>query len=141
MNRLICLILATVLSMSAFAVSASAYNEQNTVLAETVKPMYLYTNLVSTYLYINGSNAACTSTVRGKSTATKIEATQYLEKKVLWWWNEVEHWDKTVNDNYLNMNNSNDNLESGTYRVRTVATVYNGTNSELVEDTSNEVLI
>ena len=39
------------------------------------------------------------------------------------------------------LSNSKSNLDSGTYRVRTVATVYSGSKSEPVSDTSKEVTI
>lgn len=137
MKKLLCFMLTFMLSMSAFAtMSVSAYNEQDTVITDIVQPRYSYTNSIGTYLYISGGKATCTSTVTGKSTVTKIVATQYLEKKVDSSWEEVDHWDKTVNGDYLYMCNSKDNLDSGTYRVRTVATVYSGTNYEIVEDIS-----
>lgn len=137
MKKLLCFMLTFMLSMSAFAtMSVSAYNEQDTVITDIVQPRYSYTNSIGTYLYISGGKATCTSTVTGKSTVTKIVATQYLEKKVDSSWEEVDHWDKTVNGDYLYMCNNKDNLDSGTYRVRTVATVYSGTNYEIVEDIS-----
>lgn len=137
MKKLICFMLTFVVSISAISfVSASAYNEQDTVITETVQPRYAYTNSITTDLYISNGKATCTSTVTGKSTVTKIVATQYLEKKVLWWWEEVDHWDKTVYGDYLYMCNSKSNLDSETYRVRTVATVYSGTDYEIVEDIS-----
>ena len=68
---------------------------------------------------------------------TKIEATQYLEKKVLLWWSEVDSWNKTVNSNSLNMSNTKYNVGSGTYRLRTVFKVYSGSNSEEIEKISS----
>ena len=138
MKKLLCFMLTFVLSMSAFAtMSVSAYNEQGTVITDIVQPRYSYTNSIRTDLYISSDTATCTSRVTGMSTVTKIVATQYLEKKVLWWWEEVDHWDKTVYGDNLYMSNSKDNINDGTtYRVRTVATVYIGTNYEIVEDTS-----
>lgn len=138
MKKLICFLLTFMLSMSAIsAVSVSAYNEQNTAITETIQPRYAYTELIKTDLYVNSGKATCTSRVTGMPTVTKIIATQYLEKKVLWWWEEVDHWDKTVYGDNLYMSNSKDNLDNGTYRARTVAYVYCGTDYEIVEDTSN----
>ena len=137
MKKLICFMLTFVVSISAISVvSVSAYNEQDTVITDIVQPRYAYTSSVSTDLYISGGKATCNSKVNGKATATQIEATQYLEKKVLWWWEEVDHWSDTSYTKTLYMSNSKDNLDSGTYRVRTVATVYSGTDYEIVEDTS-----
>lgn len=138
MKKWICFLLVSVISISAFAfVSVSAATELDTVITETVQPRYAYVNSISTDLYISNGKATCTSTIKGMSSVTKIEATQYLEKKtLLGGWKEVDHWDKTVNGDYLYMCNSKDNLSSGTYRVRTVATVYSGTDYEIVEDIS-----
>lgn len=138
MKKLICFVLTFVVSISVFAVvSVSAYNEQDTVITETVQPRYAYTNSVKSNLSISNGKATCTSTVTGKSTATKVEATQYLEKRTLFGgWKEIDRWDKTVSSDYLYMSNSKDNLDDGTYRVRTVATVYSGTDYEIVEDIS-----
>ncbi len=142
MKKFICSLLASVISMSVFfGVSVSAAAWQYTVIAEPVKQNYTYASSIINDLYISNGNATCTSTVTGKSTVTKIEATQYLEKKILWWWKEVDHWVGTSYTKTLYMNNSKDNLDDGTYRVRTVATVYSGSNSESVEKISNEVTL
>ena len=138
MNKLICIMLALVISMSVFSVtSVSAYNEQDSVITESVQPRYAYTSSIRSNISISNGKATCTSTVTGMSTVTKIEATQYLEKKVLWWWEEVDHWDKASYTKTLYMSNSKDSIDDGnTYRVRTVATVYCGTDYEIVEDIS-----
>ena len=124
-------------SISAISVaSVSAYNEQDTVITDIAQPRYAYTSSIRSNISISSGKATCTSIVTGMPTVTQIVATQYLEKKVLWWWEEVDHWDKTVYGDYLYMCNSKSNLDSETYRVRTVATVYYGTDYEIVEDTS-----
>lgn len=107
MKKFVCFMLTLVALMPLFsAVPASAYNEQDTVITEPVQLEYAYTSSVSTDLYISGDKATCTSIVTGKSTATKIEATQYLEKKVLGRWKEVDHWDKTVNSDEIIKNST-----------------------------------
>ena len=137
MKKLICFLLTFVVSMSVFAtMSVSAYNEQDTVITESVQPRYAYAESIYSYISINNGKATCTSRVTGMSAVTKIEATQYLEKKVNSSWEEVDHWDQTSYTKTLYMSNSKSNLDSGTYRVRTVATVYSGTDYEIVEDIS-----
>lgn len=137
MKKLICFVLTFVFSMSAmFVVPVNAYNEQDTVITDIVQPRYAYTSSIYSNLSISDGKATCTSTVTGMPTVTKIVATQYLEKKVLWWWEEVAHWSDTSYTKTLYMNNSKSGLDSGTYRVRTVASVYSGTDYEIVEDTS-----
>lgn len=110
---------------------------QNSSWIEPISPMYLYTNHVESELSISGTTAYCNSKATGLSSVTKIEATQYLEKKVLLWWSEVDSWNKTVNSNSLNMSNTEYNIGSGTYRLRTVFKVYSGSNSEEIEKISS----
>ena len=137
MKKLICFMLTFVVSISTISfISVSAYNEQDTAITETVQQRYAYTSSIRSTISISSGKATCTSTITGMPTVTQIKATQYLEKKVLWWWEEVDHWDKTSYTKTLYMSNSKDNLDSGTYRVRTVATVYSGTDYEIVEDIS-----
>lgn len=105
------------------------------------QPLYAYTKSVRSNLSISGTTATCTSTVNGAANVTKIVATQYLQKKVLWWWTEVDHWPKTVNGNYLSMTNTKTGLDSGTYRVVVEATVYCNGGSEDVSAESVEAKV
>ena len=104
-----------------------------------VEPRYSYT----TTLYISSNTAYCKSKARGKTTATKIEAVQYLEKKSGSKWYVVTDgtWTDSVNDSLLIVSNNKSGLTSGTYRVRTVFTVYSGSDSEKVTAISKEVTI
>lgn len=51
-------------------------------------------------------------------------------------WDIVASWSDSSSRNSLNMSNSKDNVGSGTFRVRTVFTVYSGSSSEVVEKIS-----
>lgn len=102
-------------------------------LTEDVQPRHLYTLSAENSLTINGTSANCFSTATGYSNVTKIETVQYLEKKTLWWWDEVDHWKRTDYTNYAQMTTGRTGLGSGTYRLRTVFTVYVGNNYETVE--------
>lgn len=50
-------------------------------------------------------------------------------------------WSDSNNARFLTMSNSKSNLTSGTYRLRTVFTVYSGTSYETVEKVSSEVTV
>lgn len=117
-------------------ISVCAYSGDN-----TISPYYLYTGSVESNLTIVGSTAYCESVIKGDRTVTQIYATQYLEKKNGNKWETIASWNDSVSGNSLTMNNSKDNLDSGTYHVRTVATVYSGSKSEPVVKTSKEVTI
>ena len=113
--------------------------EQEEVIIETVVEEYSYTQAVSSVLSFSGSTATCQSNVNGKLNCTKIVGTQKLQKKVLWWWSDVQTWSKTSYSNTLYMNNSATVTSSGTYRVRIDATVYGSDGgSENVYATSTE---
>lgn len=136
MKKSVFAVLLVISVLFSAGVSVSAYGGGN-----TVSPYYLYTSSVKSTLIISGNTAYCESSIKGDSTVTKIYATQYLEKKNGNRWDIIDYWSDSVNGNSLPMNNSKDNLGSGTYRVRTVATVYSGSKSEPVEKTSKEVTI
>ena len=80
---------------------------------------------------ISGTTAYCSSKVSGPSVKS-ITAEQSLEKFWgLWIWNEVDNanWTKVVNSSTITMSNKKYNLESGTYRLKTVFTL-TATNGE-----------
>ncbi|WP_410068679.1 hypothetical protein [Ruminococcus sp.] len=82
---------------------------------------------------ISNKTATCKSTVRGISgTTTKIVITQTLQKKNGSSWNKYSSWTKTFNSWYAIYSNSKESLSSGTYRVKTVAKVYNGSAYETI---------
>lgn len=108
------------------------------VSAETVvQPRYIYTGSHSTTLVISGDTALVESWVEGYSTATSIKMTVTLQKKVLWWWDDVTEWSNIAPRNYLSISEST-TVGSGTYRAKLVAVVCSGTDSETIEGYSGE---
>lgn len=122
-----------------------ADNSEESSAVEPIQARYTHTASAESNLKIKNKIAGCTSAANGESGTTKIEATQYLEKKTLWWWDVVDSWDYSVNGNNLMMTNHSENeLDSGTYRLRTVFKIYIGNASEpaeTVEVTSKEITI
>lgn len=142
MKKIISLLAVAAISMSALsAMTISAKPVQETIVTEAAQPRYAYTATVSSTLTISGTTAYCTSKATGMSKTSTVEGTQYLEKKTLLWWDPVAEWSATSTSNSLNMNNTKSGLSSGTYRLRTVFTVYSGNNSEEVEKISSEKII
>lgn len=138
-KRVLALAVATMMLCTLPVVTAHAEPELEEPIIETVVEEYTYTNAVSSILTFSGSTATCQSTVNGKLNCNKIVGTQKLQKKVLWWWSDVQTWSKTEYSNTLYMNNSTTVTSSGTYRVRIDATVYgNDGGSENVYAVSNE---
>ena len=101
-----------------------------------VEARYAYTTSVTSTLNISNGTAYCKSSAKGNSTVTQIDGIQYLEKKNGDNWDIVDSWSDSSLRNSLNMSNSKDNIGSGTFRVRTVFTVYSGNSSEVVEKIS-----
>ncbi len=133
MKKRLCILFSVIMAVTMFC-GISAY---------AVEARYAYTNSATSSLSISGSKATCRSVAQGNSTVTKISGTQYLEIKNSDKWETVKDctWNGSTESNYLLLSNSKSNLDSGTYRLRTVFTVYSGTNSETVEKTSSEVTI
>lgn len=138
MKRIICIALASMLMLC--PVTVHAEEMESNVFAGSIQPRYAYATSVSSGLTLSADKAECKSNAAGPN-VTKIVATQYLEKKVLLWWDEVDSWSKTSTSSSLSMSNSKSGLDSGTYRVRTVFTVYMGSSSEEIEKISAEKTI
>lgn len=106
------------------------------VTVYAVEARYAHTTSVTSTINIYNGTAYCKSTAQGDSTVTQIDGIQYLEKQNGKNWDVVESWSDSSKSNSLTMNNSKDNVGSGTFRVRTVFTVYSGSSSEVVEKIS-----
>ncbi len=109
-------------------------------LTPTVSPCYLYTSSATCVLRISNGSADCESTAKGNNDTTKIEITQYLEKKNGKDWETVSggKWSNSTNNSTLTVTGSISNIGCGTYRVRAVFTVYGGSKYETFEKTSSE---
>ncbi len=136
MKKFLSCLLALLICCSVGSVSSSAAAIPDGSIAS---PCYLYTNRIITSFGINDGEASCVTTIYGISgTTTKIVVTQYLEKKNGNSWDEVTHWTDTFNSWWCNFTNSYTITESGTYRLRSEATVYSGSKYENVDITSKE---
>ena len=137
MKKLISLILCLILGISCFIFPANAA----VIEEETISPMYTYTTSVTSNLSISSKTATCTSNVVGKSGVTKIEITQRLQKKNGDSWNNIKSWTNTYTTVGATFKNTKSSLASGTYRTRTIAKVYKGTDYETIRVNSTTVTI
>lgn len=96
--------------------SASVFASDVTLFAD-------YGSSAKSNLSISGTTATCKSTFSVGSTVKSITITQTLEKSTLWWWDEINTWEQSFNQSYVNCTNSQTSLSSGTYRVKSVFTV------------------
>ena len=102
-----------------------------------VQPRYIYTAVHSANLVIKNDIATVEGYVDGYSTVTSIRMALTLQKKVLWWWDDVTEWSNIAPRNTLSISEST-TVGSGTYRAKLVAVVCSGTESETIEGYSSE---
>ena len=110
------------------------------VYAETtVQPRYAHVMSHMTDLIINSDVADIESFISGDSYVTSIKMTLTLQKKILWWWDDVEEFSDITPSNSIEMYETTI-VGSGTYRVKMTARVCfgSGTNYEDIEGYSGE---
>ncbi|MDE5770198.1 MAG: hypothetical protein K2I06_01020 [Ruminococcus sp.] len=132
------LLCAVILSTS-FAVG----NIASAAVISPDAPAYSYAYDCISELSISGTTATCKSSVIGYSDkTTKIVINQTLQKKNSSGdWEYVYSWYDTIYNYKGSLTNTKSSLSSGTYRLKTVATVYAGTEHETITEYSNEKTI
>ncbi len=111
--------------------------------AEGAVPFTLYTYSTTSTLTISGAKATCTSKATGYSgETTKIVIEQILQKKTSSdTWSEVESWSDTIANYKASATNTKSSLSSGTYRLKTIFTVYAGSDYEVLTKYSTEKIV
>ncbi|MDE6036090.1 MAG: hypothetical protein K2G36_09305 [Ruminococcus sp.] len=106
-------------------------------------PAYSYTSDCSSDLSISGTTATCKSSVIGYyDKTTKIVVNQTLQKQNSSGdWEYVYSWYDTIYSFQGSLTNTQSSLSNGTYRLKTVATVYAGTANETITKYSKEKTI
>lgn len=97
-------------------------------------PAYSYTNDCNVDLAISNREATCKSSLTGYyNTTTSIIITQTLQKKNSNnAWDDVCNWSTTIDNFKGSLTSTKSSLSSGTYRLKTVFTVYAGSASETI---------
>lgn len=115
----------------------------STVSAQDILTRTSYTASCSSVLSVSGTTGTCTSSATGYyGETTKIVMVQYLQKKsASGSWSSVCSWSETYNSYRGYMAKTKYNLSSGTYRLKTVFTVYAGSNSEVLTKYSSSKTI
>lgn len=140
MKRLFSFVLFLAL-LSISLVNVYAVSEEPIFGGAEISPCYLYITNLSSDLTIKSKSATCKSTVLAKSGVTKIVVTQKLQKKSNDKWSAIATWSKTFTSYSLVYTNTKSSLSSGTYRTRTIAKVYKGSNYEKITKNSTTVKI
>lgn len=138
MKKLVSLVLALCIAVCA-SVSAFAA-DKSTVQNDGIELYYSYTESVTSLLSISSKTATCNSVVYGyPDKTTKITVTQELQIKDGSKWVSKYGMGKTVYATSTSFVKTYKNLDSGSYRVKTIAKVYSGTSYETVTAYSKAV--
>lgn len=131
LKKIISIALATIMLICFWGLNVSAND---------VMPCDLYTASASSSLTISGTKATCISKATGYSgETTKIVISQTLQKKsILGTWSKVSSWSETDSGYIGSATNTKSSLSSGTYRLKTVFTVYAGSDYETITKYSSE---
>lgn len=95
-----------------------------------ISPYSLYTNTNTSKLSISGKTASCKSTVKANSTSATIYITQTFQKKSGSTWTDISKVSKMFYSSSATYTKSYSSISSGTYRVKTEATIYVSSKSE-----------
>lgn len=132
MKRFIALFLSLVMIVGVCGTAYADPEEEFSIDIEQIEE-YAYTDYLRSELSISNKTATCKSVVIGlPSLTTEIKITQTLEMKSGSVWLAAKTWEHTYYSWYATFVNSKSSLSSGTYRVRTMAKVYSGTNYEVI---------
>lgn len=115
----------------------------NVVSAQEVSVYDLYTKSTFSTLTISGTTATCKSEATGYSgTTTKIVIVQTLQTKTSsGTWSKVKAWSETDTGYKGSLTNYAYSLSTGTYRLKSVFTVYAGTQYETITKYSSRKTI
>lgn len=115
----------------------------NVVSAQEVSVYDLYTKSTFSTLTISGTTATCKSDATGYSgTTTKIVIAQTLQKKTsTGTWSKVKAWSETDTGSNGSATNYAYSLSTGTYRLKSVFTVYAGSKYETITKYSSRKTI
>lgn len=128
LKRLVALCCSVILSTS-FVIGTST----SAAVIPPDRPTYSYTSDCSSSLSISGSTATCESKLLGYSgTTTKIVVKQILQKNNSGRWEDICSWTHTSYTFFASVTNYKYSLTSGTYRLKSVFTVYSGSNYETI---------
>lgn len=112
--------------ISLMLVIVLSFGMVGTVSASNVSTYDINGHIKSSTLTISNKRAICVSSYQSTDNdCSSITAVQTLEKYswLVFWDNVGDECTKTVNTGNLSLTEYKDNLESGTYRVKTVFTV------------------
>lgn len=109
----------------------SAYESNDEIENNNISVFYEKNRIITSEIEISSKTAICKSTIFLDS-SQKISVTQYLQRKNGDNWETVDSWSKTQSCKKLTFENKRSYLIAGTYRTRTIAKIFTGSNYEKV---------
>ena len=109
-----------------FVLCTSSYAE---FVEPGIQPLYNNIKTHNETLSISGGVATARTECLGESNVTKIMISITFQKKTLLSWSDVETWTNGSSSSYKTYTKSI-NVQSGTYRIKVVYTVYCGSTYE-----------
>lgn len=132
MKKLVALVTSVVMMLSC-GITAYADDEPDYPVDDGIIEEYQYTFSLGNILGISGSTATCSSDVVGyPGTTTKIFISHTLQQNYGGAWYNVGYQYETFYDFAASLVTYEYNLSSGTYRLKTTAKVYSGSDYETI---------
>lgn len=135
MKRRLLAMFLSIMMLCSFGMTVYADTELDTPEDSIIIDRYQYTIQCVNQLTITNRKATCKSSVKGiMGTVTKIELRQTLELSLgSGWWYTIQTWCQTFYNSYnASYSTTRSGLDSGTYRIRSEAKVYSGSNYETI---------
>lgn len=135
-KRILTPIIIVIMMLTLFNIPALASNN-------SISPCNLYTSSCSSTITISGKTATGKSSATGYyGTTTKIEIYQELQRYTAsGGWTYAGSGSKTINNYIGSYSKDYSNLSNGTYRIKSVFTVYSGSKSETITKYSSSKTI
>lgn len=104
-----------------------------------IAPCYVYADNVDTSALAGSNQVIATSSVTGKPETTKITIKQTLQRYVDGSWTNGSSWTQSKSSISYTLQKAYSIVYSGTYRVKTEATVYCGSSYEVITNYSTSI--
>ena len=131
-KKILSLIVCGALALGLLGGSASAVQMEQ-ANSDTIILRYTYLNSISPGLSLSGGKASISGSISGLSSVTKIAYTVSLQVKSGSSWSNLQSWSGSASGTRTAYSYTYGSVSPGkTYRTKTVATIYAGSNSETV---------
>ncbi|MDO5062765.1 MAG: hypothetical protein Q4D77_06265 [Peptostreptococcaceae bacterium] len=111
------------------------HSQQNFFRGGVISPFWNDSGDVEAILIFKGRTIYCEADIRGSSKTTRIEAEIILEKNEGGSYREIRSWSASSSSRKLNIT-KNTSAKSGSYRLRVIAKIYEGSSYYTILDST-----